>query len=229
MKCVEAFGFPARAALLLGILAGSAGDVRADGINFLALPEEQVSSLDVGGVTITGSNTLVINDAPGATGHGIGVLGGAPGFPYGDGTIDSTESVTFKFDSGPVTNIVLSPQLLGTFGSGPGYPEGSSVITAFGPSGQSIGAVVLLPSTDSLREFNISTAFSNQPISSFTFQPEGTAVGGTFASLAELTFTPVPEPTSVLAWGFCAMIAVGVVLRRRRQRGCCEAATRKVI
>ncbi len=220
MKCVAGSGFLAAAVFLIGVLAGSVGDVRADAINFLALPEEQVSSLDVGGVTITGSNTLVINDAPGATGHGIGVLGGAPGFSYGDGTIDSTESVTFKFDSGPVTNIVLTPQLLGTFGSGPGYPEGSSVITAFGASGQSIGAVVLLPSTDSLSEFNVSAAFSNLPISSFTFQPEGTAVGGTFASLAELTFSAVPEPSSVLAWGFCALIAVGEVVRRRRHDRC---------
>jgi hypothetical protein len=229
MNCVAGSGFLAEAVFLVAVLAGSVGDVRADGINFLALPEEQVSSLDVGGVTITGSNTLVVNDAPDATGHGIGVLGGAPGFPYGDGTIDSTESVTFKFDSGPVTNIVLTPQLLGTFGSGPAvYPEGSSVITAFGPSGKSIGAVALLPSNSLPEYFNISAAFSDQPISSFTFQPEGDSVGGTFASLAGLTFSAVPEPSSVLAWGFCALIAMGEVVRRRR-RGQCESSARKPI
>src|SRR5271157_4140369 len=92
MRSVAKAGFPAWTVVGVVVLAGSVGDVRADAINFLGLPEEQVSSLDVGGVTITGSNTLVINDASGATGHGIGVLGGAPGFPYGDGTIDSTES-----------------------------------------------------------------------------------------------------------------------------------------
>jgi hypothetical protein len=224
MKSVARVGILARMVAGVALLAGSARVVRADAINFLALPEQQVPSLDVGGVTITGSNTLVVNDAPGATGHGIGVLGGAPGFAYGDGTIDSTESVTFHFDSGPVGNIVLTPQILGTFGSGPGYAEGESVVTAFGASGQTIGAVALSTSADSLRVFNISAAFSDLPISSFTFQPEGTAVGGTFASLAELSYSAIPEPSSVLAWGAGVLIAMGELLRRRR--GGCDSRSR---
>jgi hypothetical protein len=206
-----------RLILSAATLAGIKSDVRADVINFLDLAPEQVQSINVGGVTITGSNTLVINAAPDAGGHGLSVLGGAPGFSYGDGTIDPTESVTFHFDLGPAVNIVLTPQLLGTLGDTPISSEGESVVTAFGPSGSSLGAVALLPSADSTRAFNISAAFSGQPISSFLFQPEGDAVNGNFVSIAALSFATVPEPASLVAWTTGALVALGSMWRRARR------------
>ncbi len=233
MKCVARSGVLAEAVFVVAILGGSAGEVRADAINFLDLAPQRVASLDVGGVTITGSNTLVINDIPDAGHEGISIQGGVPGIGSGDATIDPTESVTFHFDSGPAGNVVLTPYFVGTLGNAPISVEGESIITAFGPNGQSLGAVALFPS-DGLGfinnglAFDISTAFSNQPISSFTFQPEGTAVDGSFATLAALSYSAVPEPSSVLAWGFCALIAVGEVVRRRR-RGQCESSAKKPI
>ncbi len=182
----------------VAVFAGSVGDVRADAINFLDLAPQRVASLDVGGVTITGSNTLVINDVPNAGPEGISILGGVPGIGSGDATIDPTESVTFHFDSGPAGNIVLEPYFTGTLGNAPITVQGESIVTAFGPNGQSLGAVVLFPTSglgfiNNGAAYDISAAFSNQPISSFTFQPEGTAVDGSFATLAGLTLQRFPS------------------------------------
>lgn len=229
MRSVAKAGFAAWTVVGVAVLAGSAGDVRADAINFLDLAPQRVASLDVGGVTITGSNTLVINDVPDAGPEGISILGGVPGIGSGDATIDPTESVTFHFEAGPAGNIVLEPYFIGSLPNTPLAAAGESIITAFGQNGQSLGAVALFPS-DGLgfinngTAFNISAAFANQPISSFTFQPEGNAFTGTFATLAGLGFTAVPEPSSVLAWGAGVLIALGEVVRRRRS-GRCKTAT----
>jgi hypothetical protein len=233
MRSIAKAGFPAWTVVGFAVLAGSVGEVRADAINFLDLAPQRVASLDVGGVTITGSNTLVVNDIPGAGNAGISIQGGVPGIRSGDATIDPTESVTFHFDSGPAGNIVLQPYFIGTLGNAPISVQGESIITAFGPNGQSLGAVALFPSNglgfvNNGPAFDISAAFSNQPISSFTFQPEGTAVGGSFATLAGLSSSAVPEPSSVLAWGAGVLIAVGGMLRRRRN-GRCKTASEKPI
>jgi hypothetical protein len=209
-------GFLARMVIGVAVIAGSVGGVRADAINFQDLAPQRVASLDVGGVTITGSNTLVINSVPDVVPLGITIQGGVPGFGSADATIDPTESVTFHFDSGPVGNIVLKGDFLGTLGNTPLAAEGESIITAFGQTGQSLGAVALLPSSD--LSFSISTAFSDQPISSFTFQPEGNAVNGNFATIAGLSYSAIPEPSSVIAWGAGVLIALGHGLRRRRRR-----------
>ena len=224
MTSVARAGFPVWLAVAVVVLAGSAGDARADGINFLDLAPQRVASLDVGGVTITGSNTLVINDITDAVHAGISIQGGVPGIGSGDATIDPTESVTFHFDAGPVGNIVLTPYFLGTLPNTPVASAGESIITAFGQNGQSLGAVALFPSDglgfNNSLVFSISAAFANQPISSFTFQPEGNAFIGSFATVAGLNFSAVPEPSSVLAWGAGVLIAVGGVLRRRWNQRC---------
>jgi hypothetical protein len=199
-------------------------ELRADAITFLGLPYHQAQSLDLGGVTITGSNTLVLN--PVDTPNGLGVLGGIPGFTYRDWTIDPTESVTFHFDSGPVTNVVLTPQILGTIGNTSIANEGESLVTAFGAAGQSLGTVDLLPSASGLREFDISAAFGNQLISSFVYQPAGDAVNGNFATLAGLSFDPspfhlppaIPEPSSVIGWGLGVLITMRQAFRHRWRR-----------
>ena len=215
MTSVARGGSLIRTVVGAAVLAGSVGGVRADAINFLDLAPQRVASLDVDGVTITGSNTLVINDVPYAGPEGISILGGVPGIGSGDATIDPTESVTFHFNSGPAGNILLTPYFVGTLPDTPLQTAGEFIITALGQNGQSLGAVTV----DGLG-FNISTAFANQPISSFTFQPEGNAFHGSFATLAGLSFSAVPEPSSVLAWGAGVLIGLGGVVRRRRNGRC---------
>ena len=222
MRSVARAGFPAWTVVGVVVLAGSVGEVRADAINYLDLAPQRVASLDVGGVTVTGSNTLVINDIPDAVHAGITIQGGVPGIGSGDATIDPTESVTFHFDAGPASNIVLTSYFVGTLPNTPLAVQGESIITAFGPNGQSLGAVAVFPSSG--LTFDISTAFANQPISSFTFQPEGNAFNGSFATIDGLGFSAIPEPSSVLAWGAGVLIAAGEVVRRRR-RGRCENAS----
>jgi hypothetical protein len=224
MHCVIRSSCLAGAAFLVASLAESAGKVRADAITFLGLPFQQGSTLDVRGVTISSSNTVVIN--PVVAPNGLSTLGGIPGFSYRDGTIDSTESVTFHFDTGPVSNLVLIPQILGTIGNTSMAAEGESLITAFGPTGQFLGTVDLRPFDNPLREFDISAAFANQPISSFQFQPAGDSVNGNFATIAGLTFSPIPdtlppaipEPSSLIGWGLGMLMAICYASRRLAHR-----------
>jgi hypothetical protein len=210
MKYVAHAKLLARLTLALAFVVLSAASAHADAINFLDLGSQQVPSLDVGGVTISGSNTLVID-----SNHGLSVLGGIPGFSYGDGTIDPTESVTFHFDSGPATDIVLSTRLGGEFGNLPISAQGESIIAAFNQAGQSLGIVDLTPSPLPSASFDISAAFSNQPISSFRLEPAGDAINGAFVSLAGLNYNSVPEPCTLLGWGLGTLVALGYGWRRR--------------
>jgi len=210
MQYVAKSGFLARVAIGVAMLAGLAGQVRADAINFVVQPSQQVSTLDVGGVTISGSNTLVIN-----SGDGLGILGGIPGFAYGNYTIDPTESITFHFDSGPAADIVLSARGAGTLGNAPISAQGESLIEAFNQAGKSLGTVDLIPSSLPLLAFNISTAFSDQPISSFRLQPKGDAANGAFVNLGGLSYAAIPEPSSLVGWCFGTLIVLGHALRKR--------------
>src|SRR5580704_15441347 len=78
-------------------LAMFAAGTRADAISFFAQGSQKVPSLDVGGVTITGSSFLDFDPL-----HGLAIRGGLPGIGIGgpDNTIDPTESITFRFDGG---------------------------------------------------------------------------------------------------------------------------------
>jgi hypothetical protein len=206
----------ARAALSAAIFAAMFGEVRADAISFLGLPFQQAPSVQIGGVTISGSNDVVVN--PPIAPDGLSILGGIPGFAYRSGTIDSTESITFHFDSGPVANVVLLPQSIGTIGNTPLSAEGESLITAFGAGGQSLGTLDFRPLASPNYALNISAAFANQPISSFQFQPEGDAVNGNFAIIAGLNFSAIPEPSSLLGCAMGILVAIRYASRRRAPR-----------
>ncbi len=196
--------FVAAAVATAGFAASKA---RADAINFSALPSQQVPSLDVGGVTISGSNLVDVDPS-----YGLAIKGGLPGIGIGgpDATIDPTESVTFRFDGAMASNVVLSWQYIGAFENPSTIAAGEAIITAFGTGLQSLGAIDLTPG------FNISAAFGDQPISSFTIEPEGNTNAGADFSLSGLTFTTVPEPASLLCWAASSLV-LSICARKSRK------------
>jgi hypothetical protein len=202
-----------RAVLAAAVFAALAVSARADAINFLTLGSQQVPSLDVGGVTISGSNFVDVDPN-----SGLAIRGGLPGIGIGgpDRTIDPTESVTFRFDGGSASNIVLSWLYAGGFGNSSTIAQGESLITAFGPGGQSLGNADLIPQLTPLVQFNISAAFGDQPISSFTLEPKGNNVAGADVTLSGLTFNTVPEPASLLCWAAGALALLRHALKSRR-------------
>jgi hypothetical protein len=200
------------AVLSAALFAIMAVHARADAINFEALGSQQVASLTLDGVTISGSNDVVVD-----LNSGLGIRGGLASIGPGDYFIDPTESVTFHFDRAAATNIVVSWQYVGAFGNVPYTSGGESVITAFGPTGNLLGTEVLTPQLSPLVPFNISAAFDNQPISSFSLQPVGDSVNGATVSLSELTFT-VLEPASAVGWAAGALVLLGVASKRQNRR-----------
>jgi hypothetical protein len=204
-----------RAVVAAATLTTLASAARADAIDFQALGSQQVPSLDVGGVTITGSNFVVVYPNSGLT-----IRGGLPGIGIGgpDHTIDPTESVTFRFDGGPATNIMLSHLFAGGFGNTPTSAQGESLITAFGPGGNSLGTVDLVPVLFTPLSINISAAFGNQPISTFTLEPKGDSVNGSDITLSGLAFTTVPEPLSIFCWSAVALALLGLTSKSRGTR-----------
>ena len=117
MRPISTSSLLARGAFGLAIIACLPNESGADVIDFSSLGFQTVPSLDVGGVTILGSSTLSIGS------NGLGILGGVLAPPYGDAMIDPTESVTVRFDSAPVTDIVLTAQGIGSFGNAPYQPR----------------------------------------------------------------------------------------------------------
>jgi hypothetical protein len=202
-----------RVITVAAVFAALTANTLADAINFLDMGSLETQSLDVGGMTISGSNPVVVSPNAGLT-----ILGGLPGIGIGgpDHTIDPTESVTFRFDNGPATKILLSRLFAGAFGNTSTTAQGESLISAFGLAGNSLGTVDLIPGP----AFNISAAFGDQPISSFTLQPKGDSVNGSDITLSELTYNTVPEPVSLLGW------AAGVLVLFRRTRKARKPATK---
>jgi hypothetical protein len=210
------------AALSAALFATPAVPARADQINFETLGSQQVPSLTVADVTVSGSNDVVVDPN-----SGLGIRGGLAAIGPGDYFIDPTESVTFRFDGAAATNIVLSWQYAGTFGNLPYTSGGESVITALGLMGNLLGTAVLTPKLSPLTPFAISAVFDNLPISSFTLQPVGDGVNGSDVSLSALSFT-VPEPAPVVAWSAGALALIGVRLKRRSTRTMARTASAKV-
>lgn len=148
----------------------------------------QLPSLTLGGITVTGSDTLNFLEF-----NGVGVVGG-----FLDITIDEDEFAHFNFDVGPVTDVsILDP--IGTI------PP--STIEVFGLGGVSLG-VIESPGGF----FSISALVGNVPITSFQFNGNN-GVGrvnfvaykgflSSFDELVELSepFQPLFELFEGLVW-----------------------------
>lgn len=195
-------------ALALIVLTSLAGVARGDQlINYTTLGTSQVSSLDTGGVTVTGSGLLNVNDP-----QGLGIQGGLASNPYANGIVESAESITFRFDSAPAVGIAVTYGTYGTTGTSFSPAHGDTLVTAFGTNGQSLGTVDLIPSAVPL---NISSAFSNQPIASFTLQPKGSGNNGAFFDVEKLDYTSVPEPATLMIWSSVVLALLSRSYRRR--------------
>jgi hypothetical protein len=196
--------------LALITLASLAGVARGDQlINYTALGTSQVPSLDTGGVTVTGSGLLNVNDP-----QGLGIQGGLASNPYENGIVESAESITFRFDSAPAVGIAVTYGIRGTTTTSP-PAQGETLVTAFDSTGQSLGTVDLIPSAVPL---DISAAFSHQPIASFTLQPKGSGNNGAFFDVETLDYTSVPEPTTPMIWTGVVLVLLYPSFRRRISR-----------
>jgi hypothetical protein len=199
--------------LVLAMLASFAGGARGnqliDYINYKALGTLQVPSLDTGGVTVTGSGLLNVNDP-----QGLGIQGGLASNPYANGIVESAESITFRFDSAPAVGIAVT---YGTWGTTENFTpaQGETLVTAFDNTGHSLGTVDLIPSAMPL---GISSAFSDQPISSFVLQPKGSANNGAFFDITNLDYISVPEPVTLTVWTSVLLALLNPSFRRRLSR-----------
>jgi hypothetical protein len=192
--------------VVLGAALGIAGRAEAESVDFWNLGTFEASTLSVGGVTVTASNTLNVLGL-----NGLGVVGGSS-----DSFVDFVggEWISFAFDAGSVVDVRLS------FGAAGGAGSANTRFEAFAPGGASLGALTVdlfltFPDVD------VSALFGGAEIASLSLTPLGGNTGSneTIFRLAAIEFTTtaaVPEPSS-LALGVPTLL-VGLVAVARRRR-----------
>jgi hypothetical protein len=147
-----------------------------------------LASLSLGGITVTGSNTVHFLEF-----NGIGVVGGT--FPS---WIDSGETVDFSFDSGPVTEVSFFDSL---------GNAGDNKVQVFGAGGANLGVfnVVDIGTT------NVSSLVGGAPITGFQFRSD-TGIGRIRTVTYNTQSVPEPTTTALLALG---LLGAGFARKRR--------------
>ena len=175
-----------------------------------SLPSVITPSLNVGGVTITGSSNIFFFNT-----LGLGIEGGTS-----DTHVDSDEWINFSFDSGSALNISYTVTSIND-DSGNGL-FGERVVEAFAPGGNSIGGVGHI----GLGTRDVSTVFGNVPIESFTIYA-GVFLGGGIAGginpsdqhrILDISFEPfavVPVPATAWLFGSGLIGLIGIAKRKK--------------
>ncbi len=192
-------------AALMALLALIAAPAKSDTVDYSTVGNVQTATFNHGGITVTGSNTLNI-----FTFNGIAVLGG-----ISDVTIDSTESVSWAFNTGAAINVSYDVVAAHNSGDCPPLPDnrvGDRVLEAFDVSGSSLGTA-FQSGVDPF--FPVSGQFGNVPISRFTL----TSPGCDNFRVIRVHFTPIDPNARILSCvGFDAPLNDGPVKVRGKNR-----------
>jgi len=175
--------------LLLAVCTVAALRATTIDYRFASGTDLEVSSFDFDGVTVTGGAGLVFVNVS----NGLSIIGG------NNSAVDPGEFLTFTFDQGLTSQISMdfSSELLST-----------ATLQAFGPA--SLGSQTVSVD-EALSPLDISGAFGDQPITSFTLTDL------TSGFRVEMLNFETPEPSSVLLLlaGLGAMVALGLRQSRR--------------
>jgi hypothetical protein len=175
-------------------------------VNFSNLGTFDTTSLNVGGVTVTGSPRPIglIQD------WGLGIRGGS-----NDQRVDFGEWIRFTFNDGPAVGIIYHHRATGGFGTA------YAIFEAFGASGNSLGTRNV-DMFSFISNPNVSNLYGGAAIKSFQINPTNNnlenrstaiAVGG-LTYEPETQATPVPSGL-VLALAGIGCLAAGRSIRRR--------------
>jgi len=151
--------------------------------------ELQLASLTLGGVTVTGSNTLNLLEL-----NGMGVVGG---FNF---QVDDVEWVEFHFDNGPAESVSIFDTL--------GNAADGHTVEIFDASNVSLGVFNFPNGGGGISgPLDVSAFVGNAPIGKFRFN----SVSGA-SEIAYLDYTPLPEPASI---ALITIVAASLTCRRR--------------
>lgn len=144
-----------------------------DTVDFTALGTFRTDTLDQGGLTVTGSDSVNVIDL-----EGLAVVGGR----Y-DSAVDGTsEFLKFAVDAGAATDVGYFMPYGG--GPGDGTPIAEALVEAFDPSARSLGTRSVHPLIGAL---DVSALFDSLPISAVVLQSNGS---GDFFRVGRASFTP---------------------------------------
>ena len=174
--------------VLTGAAQGSAVTVSFTDDGTFTAPSFSESGLTVSATTGVGLLNL----------NGIGVIGG-----LSDSFVEPLETLTFEFPA-PVVDVLLD--------FGPATSNFTMEYEAFNPA--SLGPDVQINAIFEVAPFNLSSFFAGQSMTSFTMTGvEGIASGD---RLGAITFTIIPEPSTLALAAFGLLGMLGG--RRRRKR-----------
>lgn len=179
-------------------------------VNYSNIGTYNVTTLDLGGATVTGSSTIHVHQNDGSW-SGLGIVGGTiwPYYTY----VDSGESITFSFNTGAAKDVWFHSSSV--FGSGTAYAN----IAAVAPGGASMGSVVV-NLFSSPYDRDVSVLFGNAPMQSFTVTALYNGGQPTGFNIWRLDFSPqdaaVPEPSALIIWSAAGLGAAGLAAWRRR-------------
>ena len=172
----------------------------ADSVNYGFVETLNVTTLDRGGVTVSGSGNVTMYVF-----GGLGINGGISDRVDGLGT---PEWVQFSFNAGAATGVSWTT---GNSSDGPdaGNVLGNATVEAWDKNGTYLGSGAT-SATSSIKELGIYFG-SDTEFSRFRL----TSGSGDSFDVRSVTFTPVPEPTTgVLVVGG---VALALLRRSRRQ------------
>ena len=164
--------------LLVGLTAQTTWAQTPVNVNYTTVPAFVIQpALDLGGVTVTGSDDISV--APHA---GVAVSGGPNVL-----ATDAGETIQFSFNGGAAIDVTYLNNNVGGFpGSGVGF--GAAIVEGFDVGGASLGTF----EGCCFGTIDVSTPFSNVPLSRFTATAIVPPTGqNSFFRTGSLTYTPV--------------------------------------